>query len=108
VSHACVLRTAHNSHKRLLRFQCCAFKVLSYLQAWFNHNGFCFNPDKPEAILFGTRQRRASFTGPSKITLPFADVELYIVTLGVSFGQNIIFVWYIYSNHLQFLIIIIT
>ena len=66
---------------------------LSALRSWLCFNGLCLNPDKSEAILFGTHQRLRTFP-----TIPFikiADAEInisdQITSLGVIMDSTLTF-----------------
>ena len=52
-------------------------ECLSSVHAWFCFNGLAINPDKSEAIMFGSRQRLRSFPPHSSVDL--AGVVRYTV-----------------------------
>jgi len=67
--------------------------ALSTVSSWFAHNWLSLNPDKSDAILFGTHQRNSTLAGVSSVnvagsTIPLAD---HIKLLGVTFDKSLTF-----------------
>src|SRR6218665_3069958 len=63
------------------------------MYAWFCFNGLAINPDKSEAILFGSWQRLRTFPLLSSIDLPGTAVPLSdtFKTLGVTLDSKLTF-----------------
>lgn len=68
-------------------------QCLSRLHDWFSANGLCLNPQKSEAILFGSHQRLRSFPTISNINIAGSTTNLTdsIKTLGVTVDNNLNF-----------------
>jgi len=72
-------------------------KCSNAVSEWFQQNALLLNPDKTEAVIFGTRQRLSTIDGTQGITIAsssvhFSDaVKLLGVTLDqtLSFDQNV-------------------
>ena len=66
---------------------------LSTLHSWLCFNGLSLNPDKSEAILFGTHQRLRSFPATPSIHISNTEVKLsdQIKSLGVVMDSNLTF-----------------
>ena len=66
---------------------------LSTLHSWLCFNGLSLNPDKSEAILFGTHQRLRTFPATPSIHISDTEVELsdQITSLGVVMDSNLTF-----------------
>ena len=66
---------------------------LNDLCSWFTSNGLALNPDKSEAILFGTRQRCSSMADVSSVNVSKTSVALqdHIKLLGVTLDSNLTF-----------------
>ena len=66
---------------------------LSTLHSWLCFNGLSLNPDKSEAILFGTHLRLRTFPATSSIHISDTMVELsdQITSLGVIMDSNLTF-----------------
>ena len=64
---------------------------LMSLNSWFSHNGLCLNPQKSEAILFGTHQRLEHFSIIPNINIAGSVVDLAhkITTLGVTLDSTL-------------------
>ena len=62
---------------------------LQHLHNWLCANGLCLNPDKSDAILFGTSKRLQSFSHVTQVNVAGCPVALSnsIVTLGVTLDQ---------------------
>ncbi len=62
---------------------------LQHLHNWLCANGLCLNPDKSDAILFGTSKRLQSFSHVTQVNVAGCSVALSnnIVTLGVTLDQ---------------------
>ena len=58
---------------------------LVVLHTWFCHNGLALNPDKSDAVIFGTTQRTRSLPNLSTVNVAGAIVPIsdYIKLLGV-------------------------
>ena len=65
----------------------------SALQGWFLHNGLALNPDKTEAICFGTLGRRKSLAHLTSLQLSGVSVQLsdHIKLLGVTLDNALNF-----------------
>ena len=63
------------------------------LHSWLCFNGLSLNPDKSEAILFGTHQRLRTFPATTSIHISDTVVELSdkITSLGVVMDSNLTF-----------------
>ena len=61
------------------------------LNTWFCHNGLALNPDKSEAVLFGTRQRLHSSRDVRSINIAGSTIELAKKTkiLGVTLDRHL-------------------
>jgi hypothetical protein len=81
-----------NQNVRISDLESC----LSDLCSWFTHNGLALNPDKSEAILFGTRQRCASMANISSVNISTTSITLQdqVKLLGVTMDSNLTF-----NNH---------
>src|SRR5205809_7113197 len=68
-------------------------ECLSSMYAWFCFNGLAINPDKSEAILFGSCQRLRSFPSLSSVDLAGCAVSLSdtVKTLGVTLDSKLTF-----------------
>ena len=66
---------------------------LSTLHSWLCFNGLSLNPDKSEAILFGTHQRLRTFPATPSIHISDIEVELsdQITSLDVVMDSNLTF-----------------
>lgn len=64
---------------------------LSLLSYWFSLNWLALNPEKSEAILFGTRQRSRSLVGVDSINVAGSTVHLtdHIKLLGITLDNNL-------------------
>lgn len=80
---------SHTDQSGKLKLEEC----LSSLYAWFCFNGLAINPNKSEAILFGSRQRLRSFPSLSSIDLAGSAVPLSdsVKTLGVTLDSMLTF-----------------
>ena len=80
---------SHTDQSGKLKLEEC----LSSIYAWFCFNGLAINPDKSEAILFGSRQRLRSFPSLSSIDLAGSAVPLSasVKTLGVTLDSKLTF-----------------
>jgi len=78
-----------NLDNQLTRLQSC----LSSVRDWFLRNGLVLNPDKTEAICFGTASRRRSLSHLSSINVIDISVDLsdHIKLLGVTFDTALNF-----------------
>ena len=78
-----------NLDNQLTRLQSC----LSSVRDWFLRNGLVLNPDKTEAICFGTASRRRSLSHLSSINVIDTSVDLpdHIKLLGVTFDAALKF-----------------
>ena len=63
----------------------------AYLHSWLCFNGLSLNPDKSEAIIFGTHQRLRTFPATPSIHISDTVVELsdQITSLGVIMDSNL-------------------
>jgi len=78
-----------NLDSQLTQLQSC----LSSVRDWFLRNGLVLNPDKTEAICFGTASRRRSLSHLSSINVIDISVDLsdHIKLLGVTFDTALNF-----------------
>ena len=66
---------------------------LTSLHCWLCHNGLCLNPDKSEAIIFGTHQRLRTFPVISSVYVAGTPIKLSeeITSLGVVMDSKLTF-----------------
>ena len=66
---------------------------LVILHTWFSHYGLALNPDKSDAIIFGTAQRTRSVTNFSTVNVAGAIVPIsdHIKLLGVTLDSRLTF-----------------
>ena len=66
---------------------------LSALRSWLCFNGLCLNPDKSEAILFGTHQSLRTFATISSIKIADDEINIsnQITSLGVIMDSTLTF-----------------
>ena len=66
---------------------------LTSLHCWLCHNGLCLNPDKSEAIIFGTHQRLRTFPVISSVNVAGTPIKLSseITSLGVVMDPKLTF-----------------
>jgi hypothetical protein len=81
--------TSTNHSANIEQLQSC----FSTLQGWFLYNGLALNPDKTEAICFGTPGRRKSLSYLTSVQLSDVSVNLsdHIKLLGVSLDSSLSF-----------------
>ena len=66
---------------------------LSTLHTWFCYNGLSLNPDKSEAIVFGTTQRSRSLSITSTVNVDGTLVQVFnqVRILGVTLDSKVSF-----------------
>jgi len=64
--------SAQSLSQSLLSLENC----LTHLRAWFCHNGLTLNPDKTDAVLFGTRNKLGSLSSLTHVNVAGTSVHL--------------------------------
>jgi hypothetical protein len=83
------LTSNNNLHSGTLYLENC----LIDLSAWFCSNGLALNPDKSDAIIFGTHQRLSNLSHPNTININGTSVTLStkVKLLGVTLDNHLTF-----------------
>ena len=70
---------------------------LSHLRAWFCHNGLALNPDKTDAVLFGTRNKLGSLSTLTHVDVAGTSVQLSkkVEILGATLDQQLTFHYHV-------------
>ena len=81
--------SAQSLSQSLLSLENC----LSHLRAWFCHNGLALNPDKTDAVLFGTRNKLGSLSTLTHVDVAGTSVQLSkkVKILGATLDQQLTF-----------------